>query len=70
MITMLVDLHMHSTFSDGRYTPTQLVQEAVAKGLKVIALTDHDSWNGIEEALAAAQGTGLRVLTGVELSTQ
>lgn len=70
MITMLVDLHMHSTFSDGRYTPTQLVQEAVAKGLQVIAITDHDSWNGMEEALAAAQGTGLRVLTGVELSTQ
>lgn len=66
----LVDLHMHSTFSDGRYTPTQLVEEAVAKGLKVIALTDHDSWNGVREAQQAAQGLGLTVLTGVELGTQ
>ena len=40
---VLVDLHLHSTFSDGRYTPTQLVEEAAAKGLAVIALTDHDS---------------------------
>ena len=66
----LVDLHMHSTFSDGRYTPTQLVEEAVAKGLKAIALTDHDSWNGVDEAQQAAKQYGLRVLTGVELSTQ
>lgn len=69
---MLVDLHTHSTFSDGRYTPAQLVREAMAKGLKVLAVTDHDSWNGVEEAQkeAAALGNSLRVITGVELGTQ
>ena len=51
---MLVDLHTHSTFSDGRYTPTQLVQEAMAKGLTVLAITDHDSWNGVGEAQKVA----------------
>ena len=67
----LVDLHMHSTFSDGRYTPTQLVEVAAAKGSAVLALTDHDSWNGVAEAQAAAARLGnIRVLTGVELGTQ
>lgn len=67
-----VDLHMHSTFSDGRMTPTELVDEAVRQGFSVIAITDHDSWNGVHEAQAAAakyEGR-LRVLTGVELGTQ
>lgn len=67
----LVDLHMHSTFSDGRYTPTQLVEVAAAKGIAVLALTDHDSWNGVAEAQAAAARLGnISVLTGVELGTQ
>ena len=62
---------MHSTFSDGRYTPTQLVEVAAAKGIAVLALTDHDSWNGVAEAQAAAARLGnIRVLTGVELGTQ
>lgn len=51
---MLVDLHMHSTYSDGRYTPKELVQTAVLKNLRIIALTDHDSWNGYPEAAAEA----------------
>lgn len=69
---MLVDLHTHSTFSDGRYTPTQLVQEAMAKGLTVLAITDHDSWNGVGEAQKVADGLGgsLRVIPGVELGAQ
>ncbi|MGM9519834.1 MAG: PHP domain-containing protein [Phascolarctobacterium sp.] len=67
----LVDLHLHSIFSDGRYTPTQLVEEAAAKGIGVIAITDHDSWNGVAEAQAAAARLGnVRVLTGVELGAQ
>lgn len=65
-----VDLHMHSTFSDGRYTPTQLVDEAAACGVDVISITDHDSWNGVAEAAAAAEIHGIRVITGVELGTQ
>lgn len=73
---MLVDLHMHSTYSDGRNTPAELVQAAAAQGLGVIAITDHDSWNGIQEAKTAAEQINtqagrqvIRVLTGVELST-
>lgn len=68
----LVYLHMHSTFSDGRYTPAMLVDEAAARGISVIALTDHDSWNGLPQAQQAAvkYGGRVRVITGVELSTQ
>ena len=64
-----VDLHLHSTASDGRYAPSQLVQLALRKELRAIALTDHDTTGGIEEALSAAQQTGLTVIPGVEIST-
>jgi len=64
-----VDLHLHSTASDGRYAPSQLVQLALGKALRAIALTDHDTTDGIEEALAAAQQTSLTVIPGVEIST-
>jgi predicted metal-dependent phosphoesterase TrpH len=64
-----VDLHLHSTASDGRYTPSQLVQLALQKELRAIALTDHDTTDGIDEALGAAQQTGLMVIPGVEIST-
>ena len=67
---MLVDLHTHSTFSDGRYTPTELVEEAAQVGIKVLAVTDHDSWNGVAEAQAAAAKQGMRIIPGVELGTQ
>lgn len=68
----LVDLHMHSTFSDGRLTPGQLVEMAIKAGLCTIAITDHDSWNGVEEAQRAIkeQGNVLRLITGVELGSQ
>jgi predicted metal-dependent phosphoesterase TrpH len=64
-----IDLHIHSTASDGVLTPTHVVQLALAKGLQVISLTDHDTTEGIEEALHAAEGTGLTVIPGVEIST-
>ena len=64
-----VDLHLHSTASDGTYTPTDLVQLALTKGLRGIALTDHDTTEGIAEFLAAAQPTGLTAIPGVEIST-
>ena len=69
---MLVDLHTHSTFSDGRYTPTQLVEEAAAKGIVTLALADHDSWNGVEEAKQAAEALGntVRIIPAVELGAQ
>lgn len=69
---MLVDLHTHSTFSDGRYTPSQLVKMAAEAGIGILGITDHDSVNGIEEALnAAADAAGAPVIAkGVELGTQ
>ncbi len=64
-----IDLHTHSSVSDGTETPSQLVRAAVAAGMGTIALTDHDSTAGWQEALAAAQGTGLSIIPGMELST-
>ncbi len=63
-----VDLHLHTRVSDGRYTPTELVDLLVARRLRQAALTDHDTSNGIDEARAAAEGRGLEVIPGVELS--
>jgi len=64
----LYDLHTHSTASDGTLTPTELVQRALARGVDVLALTDHDNADGIDEARRAAAGTGLHLVAGVELS--
>ena len=64
-----IDLHTHSSVSDGTETPTQLIRAAVAAGLDTVAITDHDSTAGWQEAFAAAQGTGLTVIPGMELST-
>ncbi len=65
-----IDLHTHSSVSDGTETPAQLVRAAVAGGLGTVALTDHDSTAGWGEAFAAASGTGLTVVPGMELSTR
>jgi len=65
-----IDLHTHSSVSDGTETPSELIAAAVAAGLDVVAITDHDSTSGWNEALAAAAGTGLTVVPGLELSTQ
>ena len=64
-----IDLHTHSSVSDGTETPTELVKAAVAAGLGTVAITDHDSTAGWQEAFAAASGTGLTVIPGMELST-
>ncbi|MEP6482452.1 MAG: PHP domain-containing protein [Rhodoglobus sp.] len=64
-----IDLHTHSSVSDGTETPTQLIAAAVESGLGVVAITDHDSTAGWSEAFAAASGTGLTVIPGMELST-
>lgn len=63
------DLHLHTRASDGELTPVDLVRAALAGGLDVIAVTDHDTVAGVPDALAAARGTPLRVVTGVEMST-
>lgn len=65
-----VDLHLHTTRSDGRLTPTQLVELVARRGLKVVAITDHDSTEGLSEALDAAERhPQLEVICGVEMST-
>jgi predicted metal-dependent phosphoesterase TrpH len=64
---VLIDLHAHSTASDGTDTPTQLVRAAAATGIDVLAITDHDTTAGWDEALAA-RPAGLTIVTGTELS--
>ncbi|MEO5902803.1 MAG: PHP domain-containing protein, partial [Gemmatimonadaceae bacterium] len=63
-----VDLHMHSTASDGALAPADVVAAAKNAGLAAIALTDHDTLDGIPEATTAANAVGMRVVPGVELS--
>lgn len=65
----MIDLHVHSNKSDGTYTPTELVHYAVEKGLTAFALTDHDTVEGLDEAMQAAQGQPVTVIPGIEFST-
>lgn len=67
---MIADLHTHTTASDGVLTPRQLIGLAWNIGLKVIAITDHDTVSGLPEGLAAGKECGLEVIPGVELSTE
>lgn len=64
-----IDLHTHTTASDGTWTPEELVATACARGVTTIAVTDHDTTDGIAPAQAAAQGTALEVIPGVEINT-
>jgi 3',5'-nucleoside bisphosphate phosphatase len=66
--SMFVDLHMHSTASDGARTPTEVVEAARVAKLSAIALTDHDTVGGVREAQGAGARLGIRVVAGVELS--
>lgn len=66
---MAIDLHTHSTSSDGTVSPAELVRLADALGLSVVALTDHDTVNGVAEAVAAAEGRSVTVIPGTELSS-
>ncbi len=65
-----VDLHTHTLCSDGTYTPTELVEYAAEKGLSAIAITDHDTVEGIGEAKAAGKAAGVEVIPGIEVSTE
>lgn len=67
---MRVDLHTHTTASDGDYAPPELVRLAVSRKLNLIAITDHDTTEGIAVAEQAAQGTTLTILPGIELSAE
>ena len=66
----MIDLHTHSTASDGSETPAAVVQMAAAAGLTAIALTDHDTQSGIAEARAEAHSNGLELIPGTELSVE
>ncbi len=69
-MSALVDLHLHTNASDGRLTPSELVRLAADKGLRQISVSDHDTTEGLEEAFqAAGQLPDLRVIPGIELST-
>ncbi|MCC7364069.1 MAG: PHP domain-containing protein [Dehalococcoidia bacterium] len=63
------DFHLHSTASDGVHTPTWVMETAAARGVRVLSLTDHDSTEGWAEAKSAADRLGLRLIPGIELST-
>lgn len=63
-----VDMHTHSTASDGSMEPSELVRHAAAKGLAAIALTDHDTMDGVSQALAEGVMVGMEVIPGVEIS--
>ncbi|MDH5512078.1 MAG: PHP domain-containing protein [Gammaproteobacteria bacterium] len=62
------DLHSHSLHSDGTLTPSELVQRAQAAGVEVLALTDHDVTDGLDEAMNAADRHGIKLIAGVEIS--
>lgn len=67
---MKVDLHSHSSCSDGLLSPAELVERAVVRGVDMLALTDHDELAGLAPARAAAAQWGLRLINGVEISVQ
>ena len=64
-----IDLHIHTIFSDGTYTPEEAVLQAKRLGLVAISITDHDSIAGLDRALAAGERMGIEVVPGVEMST-
>ena len=66
----MVDLHSHSTASDGRLSPTGLVELAASRGLTALALTDHDTVAGLDEAAEACRARGLRFVPGIELEVE
>jgi 3',5'-nucleoside bisphosphate phosphatase len=67
-MTEKYDLHCHSTISDGVLSPTELVQRAHEQGVTTLALTDHDTTAGCEEAQVAADNTNIKLIAGIELS--
>ena len=66
----MIDLHCHSTASDGEYSPKELVALAIEKNISVLALTDHDTFDGIDEGKNAATNSDLIFIPGIELNIE
>ena len=66
----MIDLHTHTTASDGVLTPTQLIEQAAANNITTVAITDHDTVNGIAEGFEAAAKFGITLIPGIEISTK
>ena len=64
-----IDLHMHTTYSDGNFTPFELIKKVKDLNIDIISITDHDSINAIEEAITIGKDLGVEVIPGVEIST-
>ncbi len=64
-----IDLHVHSIYSDGTCTPSQLIDKAMSMGLSAMAITDHDTIDGISEALEYAKTKSFELISGIEFST-
>ncbi len=64
------DLHLHTAYSDGTYTPEELIQEAVKSGISAISVVDHDTVDGIEPVMKVALGRAIEVIPGVELTAE
>ena len=64
----MIDLHVHTTASDGQYTPTDIIGMAAEKNIKIIAITDHDTVAGLEEGKKAAEKAGITLVQGLELN--
>ncbi len=65
-----IDLHLHSTFSDGSLSPTDVIRLGHTAGLTALAVTDHDTIDGLSEALAAGASLGIEVIPGIEISAR
>ena len=66
----MIDLHVHTTASDGQYSPTDIIGKAAEKNIKIIAITDHDTVSGLEEGKIAAKKVGITLVPGIELNIQ
>lgn len=66
----MIDLHTHTTASDGQYTPEELVYKAAKKNISVLAITDHDTISGLEEGAEACRKTGITFVPGIEINIQ
>ncbi|MBU2221645.1 MAG: PHP domain-containing protein, partial [Candidatus Omnitrophica bacterium] len=64
------DLHLHTIYSDGTFTPEEVIQEAVKSGISAISVVDHDTVEGIKPVILAAEGKDIEVIPGIELTAQ